>query len=94
MHRGMRSQKAGRSWRDFVPYSLEDLIIHLERQFLPGMSWDNRGDWHIDHIVPLASFNFETPDDPEFKAAWALSNLRPWWAKDNMQKSAKRLYLV
>lgn len=94
IHRALGKNKAGRSWRQFVPYTLDDLVVHLDRQFLPGMSWQNRGEWHIDHIQPLASFYFVTAEDPEFKAAWALSNLRPWWAMDNLKKSAKRLYLV
>ena len=47
------------------------------------------GEWHIDHIVPLASFVIAGPDDPELRRAWALTNLRPLWAKDNMRKGAK-----
>lgn len=90
----LRDGKGGKSWQDLVPYTLDDLMAHLERQFLPGMTWDNRGDWHIDHVVPLASFNFTSPDDPEFRAAWALTNLRPLWAKDNIRKSAKRTHLI
>ena len=92
--RGLKGGKAGRSWRAFVPYTLEELMAHLERQFLPGMTWDNRGDWHIDHIVPLSSFEFTGPDDANFQAAWALTNLRPLWAKDNIRKSAKRTHLI
>lgn len=94
IHRGLGKGKAGRSWREFVPYTLEELMAHLERQFLPGMTWDNRRQWHIDHIVPLASFTFTSPDDPEFRAAWALTNVRPLWAKDNIRKSAKRTHLL
>src|SRR3546814_6097044 len=45
--------KNGRSWETLVGYTVADLMAHLERQFLPGMSWDNRGEWHIDHIRPL-----------------------------------------
>jgi len=67
---------------------------HLERQFLSGMSWGNRSEWHIDHIRPLASFSFEAVDDPDFKAAWALTNLRPLWGADNIRKGAKLDYLV
>jgi hypothetical protein len=94
IHRALGKAKAGRSWRQLVPYSLDELMAHLERQFLPGMSWENKGKWHIDHIVPLASFKFETPSDDGFQAAWALSNLRPLWGRDNIRKSAKRLYLL
>jgi len=86
--------KAGKSWRTLVDYTIDDLIRHLERQFLPGMSWANRHQWHIDHIVPIAQFSFETPECPGFKAAWALSNLRPLWRRQNQMKSAKRTHLL
>jgi hypothetical protein len=58
------------------------------------MSWENYGDWHIDHIVPLSSFTFTGVDDPEIRIAWALSNLRPIWAKENIKKRDKRLFLI
>ena len=77
-----------------LPYTMKELRVHLERQFLTGMSWDNRSDWHIDHIIPLSSFKFTSSSDPEFQAAWALSNLRPLWAKENQVKSKKRLTLL
>lgn len=94
MHRALGSGKAGRSWREFVSYTLPELMEHLERQFLPGMSWENRGDWHIDHIVPRASFDYSSPADPEFRACWALSNLRPLWALDNIRKNDRRTHLI
>jgi len=75
-------------------YSLGELQQHIERQFVPGMSWDNYGEWHLDHIVPLSAFHFSSADDPEFRAAWALSNLRPLWASENVSKSSKRTYLL
>lgn len=59
--------------------------IHLERQFLPGMTWENRSEWHIDHIVPLASAKTE---DDVIKLNH-YTNLRPLWAKDNLEKGAK-----
>ena len=90
----LRDGKNGRSWEALVGYAATDLMAHLERQFLPGMTWSNRNRWHIDHIVPVSSFEFTTPDCPGFKAAWALSNLRPLWATENIRKSAKRTHLI
>lgn len=90
----LKERKGGRAWQTLLGYSVFDLIPHLERQFIDGMSWDNMGDWHIDHIVPLKCFNISGVDDPELKAAWALTNLRPLWAKDNMRKSATRTHLI
>lgn len=85
--------KNRRSWERLVGWTQSDLMRHLERQFLPGMTWDNRGQWHIDHIVPLAKFSFDSAEHPDFKAAWALTNLRPLWARDNQRKHARRLLL-
>lgn len=80
---------------DLLNYSVQDLKIHLEKQFLPGMNWKNYGShWHIDHIRPLASFVVNGIDDPVILEAWCLTNLRPLWAMDNFKKSAKLLYLI
>ena len=58
---------------------------HIERQFTKGMSWDNSVEWHIDHIIPLASANTEE----ELKKLCHYSNLQPLWAVDNLIKSDK-----
>lgn len=70
-------------------YTPEELMAHLEDLFLPGMTWENYGDWHIDHIIPLAVHNYSSTEDFDFKRAWALSNLQPLWAHDNIAKGAK-----
>jgi hypothetical protein len=82
----LRNGKEGRPWETLVGYTITDLMRHLEDLFAPGMNWDNRGQWHIDHKRPLSSFSFTTADDPEFRQAWALSNLQPLWAFDNISK--------
>lgn len=79
---------------NLLPYSIDDLRRHLERQFKGGMSWKTMGRWHIDHIVPVSSFNISGPDCPEFRACWALTNLRPLWAEENIRKGAKRTLLL
>lgn len=95
VHKGLRKgEKAGRPAFSLLGFSVDDLRLHLERQFTKGMSWENFGKWHIDHIVPLSSFSYQTPEDAQFLAAWALANLRPMWGKDNISKHAKRLYLL
>lgn len=85
----IRGHKNGRKWQRLVGYSVDDLKKHLERQFQPGMSWDNYGDWHIDHRTPISVFNYETPEHEDFKRCWALENLQPMWAKENIIKNAK-----
>lgn len=83
--------KAGRRTFQLLGYTTADLMAHIESKFQPGMSWENYGrhGWHIDHIRPLSSFDYSTPECPEFKEAWALSNLQPLWAEDNWRKHAK-----
>lgn len=91
----LSKNKAGRSWKSLVPYTLDDLRSHLERQFTKGMTWNNYGSfWHVDHIIPLYSFTYSTPEEPDFKAAWALTNLRPMRAIENMKKGPKRTLLL
>ncbi len=73
-----------------VGYTTEELKEHLETQFKKGMAWDNYGKkWHIDHIIPRSKFNYIYYDDIDFKRCWALTNLQPLWAKENIQKSDK-----
>ena len=66
--------------------SLEEAKHHIEKLFLDGMSWDNHGEWHIDHIKPLA-----TVDDNDVEGILELNkieNLRPIWAFENLSKGA------
>ena len=82
-----RLSKNGKSTLDFLPYTIDKLKIHLEKQFLPKMTWDNYGsEWHIDHIVPDSLWDYKSTDDYEFQKCWSLQNLRPMWAKDNCSK--------
>lgn len=78
--------KSGIRTIGFIGCSSAHLRQHLEAQFLPGMSWDNRPDWHIDHIRPLSSFDLSDPE--QFKAASHYTNLQPLWAIDNLRKGA------
>jgi hypothetical protein len=66
--------------------SIEELKLHLESKFKPGMTWDNHttDGWHIDHIRPLASFDLSDPEQQ--KLACHYSNLQPLWAYDNLSK--------
>jgi hypothetical protein len=61
---------------DLLGYSAEELKTHIESLFTEGMSWDNHGEWHIDHIKRVSEFDKETP----MNIVNALSNLRPLWA--------------
>lgn len=86
-----KGSKSNRHWEELVGYTLEQLQKHIEKQFVVGMTWENYGKhgWHIDHIIPISAFNFETPEDIDFRRCWSLNNLRPLWATDNLKKHDK-----
>lgn len=83
------SSKRGKSTFDFLPYTIDDLVKRLEKQFAGGMTWNNYGKWHIDHIKPDCSFDYKSTEDKEFQECLALNNLQPLWAIDNFKKGAK-----
>lgn len=63
----------------------EIVKAHIESKFTEGMTWSNHGDWHVDHIVPLASANTEE----ELIKLSNYKNLQPLWAEDNLKKGDK-----
>jgi hypothetical protein len=81
-----RNQKSGSAVRD-LGCTIDFLKTYLESMFLSGMSWSNHGEWEIDHILPLSSFDRSNPE--ELKKACHYTNLQPLWAKDNLSKSNK-----
>ena len=81
------ARKTNKSFKT-LGYTKEDLCNYIESLFKDGMSWDNINDWQIDHIRPVASFNYTTTDCEDFKKCWALENLQPLWAKDNLSKGS------
>jgi hypothetical protein len=89
--RALQENKNGRHWEELVGYTLNELKSHIERLFLPGMTWENYGNrgWHIDHIIPVRVFNFGHPDEIDFRKCWELKNLRPLWKDENMRKNGR-----
>jgi hypothetical protein len=77
---------------DILRYTPEELISHLENLFTDGMTWENYGEWHVDHKTPISSFNFESIDDDSFMECWSLENLQPMWGKENIVKGSKIIY--
>jgi hypothetical protein len=65
--------------------TITELKKHLERLFQPGMSWDNQGKWHIDHVRPLSSFDLTNIE--QLAMACHYTNLQPLWAEDNLKKN-------
>jgi hypothetical protein len=79
------AKRSRKTW-DALPYTPEELKQHLESQFEPWMSWDNYGEWQIDHIYPTSKLPFDSLDHPNFLKCWSLSNLRPLRASENQSK--------
>lgn len=71
------------SSKEYLGCNVEELKMHIENQFHEGMTWDNYGEWHIDHIVPL---KYENPTLEETIKRLHFSNTQPLWAKDNIAK--------
>lgn len=82
---------------DYIGITLEEFKIYIENKFTKEMTWENYGKtgWHIDHIIPLKSFEFHKYSGDELELiiykAWNYKNLQPLWAKDNMSKGSKIL---
>lgn len=76
--------KAART-SELLGCSMPYLNIWIELQFQSGMSWDNYGEWHIDHIKPCAKFDLSDPSQQ--LACFHYTNLQPLWAGDNIRKS-------
>lgn len=81
--------KRGRTF-DLLGYTPAQLRDHLEKQFLPGMTWENRSLWQVDHIVPISTAKCEA----DVIALNQLANLRPLWSADNNEKKNRALFLI
>jgi hypothetical protein len=97
--------KHGESILKYIPYSIQELRDSLEKQFESWMNWNNHGiyrsetwddndpatwTWQIDHIIPHSTFEYSSMEDEEFKECWALNNLRPLSAKQNIIDGNRR----
>ena len=98
------SSKNKKSVVKFLPYTIEQLKQNLEFKFEPWMNWNNHGKynkktwndndqstwtWQLDHIIPHSTFEYKSMEDDEFKKCWALENLRPYSAKQNILDGLK-----
>lgn len=96
--------KNGNSILKFLPYTIQELKLHLEKQFESWMTWENHGvynvkiwqdndqstwTWQIDHIIPQSDFTYTSMEDENFKKCWSLENLRPYSAKQNIIDGAR-----
>ena|ERR1039457_2175434 len=100
------NSKNGRSLKEFILYTIEELSYYIESLFEPWMNWSNRGaynpktwndndsdtwTWQLDHIKPISHFKDIIDENSiEFKECWSLKNLRPLSAKQNQLEGNKR----
>lgn len=101
-----KSSKNGLSCIEFLNYSFIELQQYLEKQFEPWMNWYNHGKystktwndndnstwtWQLDHIIPQSNLPYSSMEDDNFKKCWALSNLRPYSAKQNLLDGVSKI---
>ena len=86
----LKGKKKYKSTIKLLGCSAEECWNHLEQQFKPGMTRDNYGLWHVDHIIPCASFDLTKLSEQE--KCFHYTNLQPLWAIDNIKKGAKLDY--
>lgn len=87
--------KRGKSSFEYLDYNKNELIKNITSKLKDGMTLENYGyyGWHIDHIKPVAAFKLVKDDGEldleQIKLCWALDNLQPLWAFDNMSKGSR-----
>lgn len=67
--------------------SIPELRLYIESKFQKGMTWDNYGEWHLDHVIPCDTFDLT--DSEQQKICFHYTNLQPLWAVDNLKKHNK-----
>lgn len=80
------AQKLG-NCRSLIGCDATEFRRYIESLFRPGMSWQNKQEWHIDHIIPVSAFDLSTEEGQQ--AAFHYTNMRPLWAHENLKKHAK-----
>ena len=83
----VKNNRKSKRTMELLGCSIKYLKQHLFEQFQEGMSWDNYGEWHIDHIRPCASFDLSDPKQQQ--ECFHYTNLQPLWAFDNQSKGSK-----
>jgi hypothetical protein len=89
LHVVVKAQGTAKAYRfnQLVGCTAPELKAHIEKQFQEGMSWDNYGEWEVDHIRPCASFDLR--DSEQQKACFCYTNLQPLWREENAKKKAR-----
>ena len=91
LHRALKGKNKSASTMTLLGCSIPHLKDHLEKQFLPGMTWENHGPvWHVDHMMPCASFDLSYPEQQ--RQCCHYTNLQPLWGPENISKGDTIIY--
>jgi hypothetical protein len=90
LRKALKGKNKSASTMTLLGCSIPHLKDHLEKQFIPGMTWANQGKWHIDHMMPCASFELSDPEQQ--RQCFHYTNLQPMWSKENISKGDTILY--
>jgi hypothetical protein len=83
----LKGNVKSRKTMELLGASIEIVKTHLQSKFTDGMTWENYGQWHVDHIVPCDAFDLSIGENQ--KICFHYTNLQPLWKLDNMKKSNK-----
>ena len=83
---GLQKPRENSAVRD-LGCTIAEFKNYIAQKFSTGMTWANHGEWHLDHVVPLASFDLTDPE--QIRAACHHTNLQPLWERDNLSKGAR-----
>jgi hypothetical protein len=87
LHNALKTTIKSKTTKELLGCTTEELKVHLTNLFLPDMTWANYGKWHVDHVIPCASFDLIKEE--EQKKCFHFSNLQPLWKTANLRKGAK-----
>lgn len=85
-HRRAHKSQRG-SFFKYLGCSPSEFKLYIESLFKPGMSWENRTKWHLDHIIQLSSVDLSIEEN--IKKVFHYTNVRPLWAHENVQRRRK-----
>ena len=81
----MRGKLKSAKTEELIGCTFEEFRVHIEKQFHDKMTWDNYGEWHVDHIIPCAVFDLLQPTQQLL--CFHYSNLQPLWGEENLSKN-------
>lgn len=85
LNKAVKGTVRSKRTQELLGCSIPHFKAWMEFWMQPGMTWENYGEWHVDHKRPCISFNMKDPEQQ--RQCFHYTNLQPLWAKENLQKS-------